>query len=118
MNIEATRLRDVLHIQPRVFGDERGFFMESWNERVFAEAGLDLRFVQDNHSRSSRGILRGLHYQTECVQGKLVRQQQYPDLNAGPVRLSLETSNLGEGMYFLDVQLNGRRVHRKLTLIK
>jgi len=60
-------------IRPQVFGDERGFFMESWNARTFADGGLDVEFVQDNHSRSSRGILRGLHYQTEQVQGKLVR---------------------------------------------
>ena len=73
MMFESTPLAGVLRIQPRVFGDARGFFMESWNERVFADAGLDLRFVQDNHSRSRQGILRGLHYQTECVQGKLVR---------------------------------------------
>ncbi len=73
MIFESTPLEDVLVIRPAVFGDERGFFMESWNDRGFAEAGLDIRFVQDNHSRSSRGILRGMHYQTEQVQGKLVR---------------------------------------------
>lgn len=60
-------------IEPKVFGDERGFFLESWNHAAFAEAGLDLAFVQDNHSRSSRGVLRGLHYQDPNPQGKLVR---------------------------------------------
>jgi dTDP-4-dehydrorhamnose 3,5-epimerase len=60
-------------IEPKVFGDERGFFLESWNQAAFAEAGLDLAFVQDNHSRSSRGVLRGLHYQDPNPQGKLVR---------------------------------------------
>lgn len=60
-------------IEPKVFGDERGFFLESWNRAAFAEAGLDLAFVQDNHSRSSRGVLRGLHYQEPNPQGKLVR---------------------------------------------
>jgi dTDP-4-dehydrorhamnose 3,5-epimerase len=60
-------------IEPDVFGDERGFFMESWNEAVFAEAGLDLSFVQDNHSRSQKGVLRGLHFQNPQPQGKLVR---------------------------------------------
>jgi dTDP-4-dehydrorhamnose 3,5-epimerase len=60
-------------IEPKVFGDERGFFLESWNHAAFAEAGLDLAFVQDNHSRSSRGVLRGLHYQDPSPQGKLVR---------------------------------------------
>jgi dTDP-4-dehydrorhamnose 3,5-epimerase len=73
MKREATPLEGVCLLQPRVFGDERGFFMESWNANTFRDLGLDLHFVQDNHSRSSRGILRGLHYQTEHTQGKLVR---------------------------------------------
>jgi dTDP-4-dehydrorhamnose 3,5-epimerase len=63
----------VLLITPKVYGDERGFFLESFNERDFARAGIDARFVQDNHSRSARGVLRGLHYQQEHPQGKLVR---------------------------------------------
>ncbi len=73
MKIETTPLQDLLLIEPRVFGDERGFFFESWNRRAFAEAGIDIDFVQDNHSRSRQGILRGLHYQMEQTQGKLVR---------------------------------------------
>lgn len=73
MKFETTRLEGVLLITPTVFGDERGFFMETWNERVFREAGLDIQFVQDNYSKSVRGTLRGLHYQTENPQGKLVR---------------------------------------------
>lgn len=73
MHITPTALPDVLLIEPRVFGDERGFFLESWNERTFVAAGLPLTFVQDNHSRSHRGVLRGLHYQIEHAQGKLVR---------------------------------------------
>ena len=73
MKFETTPLQDVLLLQPRVFGDERGFFMESWNQQVFSEASHDWQFVQDNHSRSQQGILRGLHFQTEQVQGKLVR---------------------------------------------
>jgi dTDP-4-dehydrorhamnose 3,5-epimerase len=60
-------------IEPRVFSDERGFFFESWNQRTFAAAGLDATFVQDNHSRSLRNVLRGLHYQIEHAQGKFVR---------------------------------------------
>lgn len=60
-------------IEPNVFGDDRGFFMESWNMHAFAEAGLDLSFVQDNHSRSQKGVLRGLHFQNPLPQGKLVR---------------------------------------------
>lgn len=73
MKVTATALPGVMLIEPKVFGDDRGFFLESWNARVFAEAGLDLAFVQDNHSRSARGVLRGLHYQVEDPQGKLVR---------------------------------------------
>lgn len=74
MNVIATRLPDVLIIEPKVFGDDRGFFYESFNARAFAEAtGSTLQFVQDNHSRSTRGVLRGLHYQIEQAQGKLVR---------------------------------------------
>jgi dTDP-4-dehydrorhamnose 3,5-epimerase len=69
----ATEIADVLILEPKVFGDERGFFLECWNETVFEKAGLHWRFVQDNHSRSSQGILRGLHYQIRHPQGKLVR---------------------------------------------
>jgi dTDP-4-dehydrorhamnose 3,5-epimerase len=73
MQVIATPLPGVLHLRPRVFGDARGFFTESWNARTMAEAGLDIAFVQDNHSRSARGVLRGLHYQLSNPQGKLVR---------------------------------------------
>ena len=73
MNVTPTALPDVKLIEPRVFGDDRGFFMETWNARAFAAAGLDATFVQDNHSRSRRGVLRGLHYQIEHAQGKLMR---------------------------------------------
>jgi len=73
MNVIETAIAGVLIIEPRLFGDERGFFMESWNAKGFREAGLDIDFVQDNHSRSSRGVLRGLHYQSPNPQGKLVR---------------------------------------------
>lgn len=73
MNIIETALPGVLIIEPRVFGDARGFFMETWNAAGFAAAGLDLTFVQDNHSRSQKGVLRGLHFQNPGPQGKLVR---------------------------------------------
>lgn len=73
MKIIDTEIPDVKIIEPAVFGDERGFFLESWNKSTFADAGLPTNFVQDNHSRSSQGILRGLHYQTQNTQGKLVR---------------------------------------------
>lgn len=68
-----TTLPGVKLIEPRVFGDDRGFFLESWNARTFAAAGIDAGFVQDNHSRSAKGVLRGLHYQIGSPQGKLVR---------------------------------------------
>ena len=69
----STSLDAVFVLEPRVFGDERGFFLESYNERVFAEAGIGQRFVQDNHSFSAKNVLRGLHYQIRQSQGKLVR---------------------------------------------
>jgi dTDP-4-dehydrorhamnose 3,5-epimerase len=68
-----TSLPGVLLLEPRVFGDDRGFFLESYNERMFAELGIHEKFVQDNHSYSSRNVLRGLHYQIDQAQGKLVR---------------------------------------------
>ncbi|MDB5871002.1 MAG: dTDP-4-dehydrorhamnose 3,5-epimerase [Ramlibacter sp.] len=74
LKVTPTRLPEVLVIEPRVFGDERGFFMESYNQAAFEQAtGLALKFVQDNHSRSAHGVLRGLHYQIRQPQGKLVR---------------------------------------------
>ncbi|MDW8323588.1 MAG: dTDP-4-dehydrorhamnose 3,5-epimerase [Burkholderiales bacterium] len=73
MRVIETRLPGVLILEPKVFGDARGFFLESYNERTFAELGLPTRFVQDNHSRSARGVLRGLHYQIRQPQGKLVQ---------------------------------------------
>jgi dTDP-4-dehydrorhamnose 3,5-epimerase len=75
IDVEPTALPEVLLLTPRVHGDARGFFLESYNARDFAEAvGREVQFVQDNHSRSEGGVLRGLHYQTgEHAQGKLVR---------------------------------------------
>ena len=73
MQAVPTELPDVLVVTPRVFEDARGFFYESWNRRALAAAGVDAEFVQDNHSRSVRGVLRGLHYQVQHAQGKLVR---------------------------------------------
>jgi len=72
MEIEATPLHGVLVLKPKVYEDKRGFFLESWHAVRFSEAGIDHQFVQDNHSRSQHGILRGLHFQTERPQGKLV----------------------------------------------
>ena len=73
MQITETALPEVRILEPRLHGDARGFFMETWNARTFSGLGLDVDFVQDNHSRSSRGTLRGIHYQVVKPQGKLVR---------------------------------------------
>src|ERR1039458_9468837 len=73
MNAQATQIPGVLIVEPDVFGDERGFFLESFNEREMRRIGIDAHFVQDNHSRSQRSVLRGLHYQLTQPQGKLVR---------------------------------------------
>ncbi len=73
MKFMPAKIAEVMLIEPRVFGDHRGFFMETWRADKFAAAGIDLPFVQDNHSGSGRGILRGLHYQIKQPQGKLVR---------------------------------------------
>lgn len=73
MKIFPTGIPGPMVIEPRVFGDQRGFFMETWNADAFAKAGLNMAFVQDNHSRSQKGVLRGLHFQNPGPQGKLVR---------------------------------------------
>jgi dTDP-4-dehydrorhamnose 3,5-epimerase len=73
MKLTLTSIPDLLILDPKVFEDERGFFFESYNQRVFEELGVSAQFVQDNHSRSRKGILRGLHYQIKNAQGKLVR---------------------------------------------
>ena len=73
MQVIATQHPEVLLLRPKVFGDARGFFFESYNRMTFAELGIDAGFVQDNHSRSAKGVLRGLHYQIQQPQGKLVR---------------------------------------------
>ena len=76
MEFEPTRLPEVVLIKPRLFPDERGYFLETWQQRRFAAAGIDAPFVQDNHSHSVRHTLRGLHYQIQQPQGKLVRVVQ------------------------------------------
>ncbi len=74
MKVTETAIPEVLLIEPKVFGDDRGFFFESFNHRVWVEkTGIDRPFVQDNHSRSVKGVLRGIHYQIQQAQGKLVR---------------------------------------------
>lgn len=73
ITVTQTGIDDLVIIEPTVFGDERGYFMETYNRQVFEEAGLNMTFVQDNESCSRKGVLRGLHFQTQNVQGKLVR---------------------------------------------
>ena len=73
MKFTATEIPEVILIEPKVFGDSRGFFMETWQKQEFTDAGIPFDFVQDNHSRSAQGTLRGLHYQVRHTQGKLFR---------------------------------------------
>ncbi len=73
MEVIPTPLAGAIIVEPKVFGDERGFFLESFSQVVFAQAGLPTAFAQDNHSRSMKGVLRGLHFQLPGAQGKLVR---------------------------------------------
>lgn len=75
-NFIQTKIPDLYIIEPKVFGDDRGYFMESYSQKDFAEAGLTMTFVQDNESKSRKGVLRGLHFQTKHTQGKLVRVTQ------------------------------------------
>lgn len=73
MRFTPAAIPEVVIIEPQIFGDQRGFFMETWQAAKFAAAGIGAAFVQDNHSKSARGVLRGLHYQLRQPQGKLVR---------------------------------------------
>ncbi len=72
MQIEKTEIPGVLILTPKIFGDERGFFLESYNRQAFKQAGIEQEFVQDNHSKSTQSVLRGLHYQKKFPQGKLI----------------------------------------------
>ncbi|MGV8906628.1 MAG: dTDP-4-dehydrorhamnose 3,5-epimerase [Acetobacterium sp.] len=76
INVIKTKIDGLVIIEPSVFGDERGYFMETYNEEEFHEVGLTMKFVQDNESKSSKGVLRGLHFQRKFSQGKLVRVTQ------------------------------------------
>ena len=76
MQAIPTAIPDVVLLQPKIFGDDRGFFLESYSDRAFEQLGLPTRFVQDNHSKSVRNVLRGIHYQLGTPQGKLVRVLQ------------------------------------------
>lgn len=73
MEFEPLTIPEVILVKPKIFGDDRGFFIEVWERKKFADGGIDFEFVQDNHSKSRKGVLRGLHYQIQRPQGKLVR---------------------------------------------
>ena len=103
MNVIATRIPDVRIVEPKVFGDERGFFLESFNERAMLEIGIDAHFVQDNHSRSARNVLRGLHYQIDQPQGKLIRVTHGSVLD---VAVDLRRGSPAFGRHLL-LELNG-----------
>lgn len=108
MNFIRLELPDVVLIEPKVFGDDRGFFYESFNRKVFAQGtGVDPDFVQDNHSRSSRGVLRGLHYQIQQTQGKLVRVVQGRVFD---VAVDLRRSSPTFGKW-IGVELSGENKH-------
>lgn len=98
-NFIKTKIKDLYIIEPKVFGDDRGYFMESYNRADFVEAGLDMVFVQDNESKSKKGVLRGMHFQTKHTQGKLVRvtQGQVYDV-AVDLRKDSETFGQWEGV--------------------
>lgn len=97
-NRVETGIKDLIVIEPTVFGDNRGFFMESYSRKDFAEIGMDIEFVQDNHSKSKKGVLRGLHFQTQHVQGKLVRVTAGAVLD---VALDLRKDSPTFGKYYL-----------------
>ena len=108
--VTKTAIPDVLILEPRVFGDARGFFYESFNAKDFAEStGLDVSFVQDNHSKSAKGVLRGLHYQIQHAQGKLVRVVQGEVLDVA-VDLRRTSPTFGQ---WVGVQLSADN-HRQL----
>jgi dTDP-4-dehydrorhamnose 3,5-epimerase len=104
-----TSLPGVFILEPRVFRDERGFFLESYNQRMMADAGIDEQFVQDNHSCSSRNVLRGLHYQVKNPQGKLVRVVEGEILDVA-VDMRRSSANFGR---WEAVRLSGEN-HRML----
>lgn len=93
-----TGIKDLIVIEPTVFGDNRGFFMESYSKKDFFEIGIQTEFVQDNHSKSKKGVLRGLHFQTKHAQGKLVRVTAGAVLD---VAVDLRKDSSTFGRYFL-----------------
>ena len=108
MKVEKTAIPDVLILTPKVFGDDRGFFLESYNQNIFKDAGIPLEFVQDNHSRSSRGVLRGLHFQENKPQGKLVRVSRGSVLDVA-VDLRADSDTFGKSEVF---KLSDKNFHQ------
>ncbi len=106
MEFTATQIPDVIVIDPVVYEDTRGFFMETWQEQKFRDAGIDAKFVQDSHSRSSHGALRGLHYQVSQAQGKLIRVLQG---EAFDVAVDLRKSSPTFGQWVGEVLSAGNR---------
>ena len=113
MKILMTEIQGVVVIEPEVFSDARGYFLETYNAKEFAEAGISERFVQDNQSLSKRGVLRGLHYQMEQTQGKLIRVLQGEIFDV-VVDLRVESSTFGKWSGF---NLSGRE-HKQLWIPK
>lgn len=109
MNVIETALPGVLIIEPKTFGDQRGFFLESFQVERYREAGIDLPFVQDNHSRSPYGVLRGLHFQRTCPQGKLVSVSRGAVYDVA-VDIDPQSATCGQ---FVGVELNDEN-HRQL----
>ncbi|WP_374415129.1 dTDP-4-dehydrorhamnose 3,5-epimerase [Ectopseudomonas oleovorans] len=109
MKVIETALAGVLIIEPKVFGDHRGFFLESFQVERYREAGIDLPFVQDNHSRSQRGVLRGLHFQRTRPQGKLVSVSRGSVYDVA-VDINPQSPTCGQ---FVGVELNEEN-HRQL----
>lgn len=103
MIVIETSIPEVKILEPKVFGDQRGYFMEVWNARLFSEIGLDLHFVQDNMSMSRAGVLRGLHYQIQNPQGKLVRVHRGSALDVA-VDLRRSSATFGKSV---SVELSG-----------
>jgi dTDP-4-dehydrorhamnose 3,5-epimerase len=107
MKVQSTHVAGVLIIEPDVFGDDRGFFLESFNEREMRKIGIDAHFVQDNQSRSQRNVLRGLHYQIHQPQGKLVRVVRGAVFDVA-VDIRRESSTFGK---WVGVELSAENKH-------
>lgn len=109
MKLETTTIPGVLIITPKVFTDDRGFFLESYNRKDFIETGIDDEFVQDNHSKSTKGVVRGLHFQKKYPQGKLIRAIQGEVLDV-VVDIRKESPTFGKWVSILISEKNRKQV--------